>query len=303
MKHYFIINEAAGDGSAKNKFVPSIEKIMNKHGLEYEIYNTIDARQTSEYVSQLVEKGDEVRFYAVGGDGTASDVLQGLVGHSNAQLAVVPFGSGNDFVRNFTNKENCRDLEKYINGYTRPVDVLKYNDTYSLNMINIGIDCDIVAEASAIKSSIIKGSMTYIAGIIKVLPKHKYYRMRYRLDGVEHEEELMLAAFGNGRFCGGGFKSCPEAAIDDGIMDICLVKPVRGLKMLKILLEYKNGTYLQDKMADSFITYIRCQEFWLKPCEPVRVCVDGEVSYFDESTVSVVRNAINLVIPEGCEFI
>ncbi len=303
MKYYFVINPAAGSGSASTELVPKIEKAFSGSGMDYEIHITGSKEDARSFVLSRAQEGKECRFYACGGDGTINDVACAMVGFPNAQLGVIPCGSGNDFVRNFTGRENFLDIGRQINAHCIRIDLIKYNDTYSVNMLNIGMDCDIVAEVNSMEAGMLKGPAAYLLGALKVLPKHKYYRMNYELDGVSHEKTLMLAAVGNGGFCGGGFHSCPTSSLSDGLMDVCIVSPIHGLKLLQMLAEYKNGKHLEDPDAEKYVDYFRCSSFTLTPLEPVRVSVDGEVSYFESCTFENCRQAITLAIPEGSEVI
>ncbi len=303
MKHVFVINPAAGSGAALRDVLPAIHKALTGFQDDYEIHRTLSEQETILYCRQKCAFEGDVRFYACGGDGTVNNVLSGIQGSGNAQLAIVPCGTGNDFVRNFTNRENFLDIEKQIRGSVMPIDVLKWQGGYALNMFNIGVDCDVVAEAAAMKSEKLKGTAAYLAAAFKVLRRGKTYRMAYTLeDGEETEGEFMLAAIANGHFCGGGFKSCPDAMLDDGLMDVCVVRPVKGIKLPILLAKYRSGTHLKDREADRYIQYMRCRRFGLRALEPVRISVDGEVTDFKDTTFEILPSAVNLVIPEGSGF-
>ena len=302
MKHVFVVNPAAGNGAGLREILPAIHKALTGFEDDYEIHRTMSEQETILYCRQKCAFEGEVRFYACGGDGTINNVLSGIMGHDNAQLAIVPCGTGNDFVRNFTGRDNFLNIEKQIHGTVMPIDVLKWQGGYALNMFNIGVDCDVVAEAAAMKSDKLKGTAAYLAAAFKVLRKGKTYRMAYTIeDGEEVESELMLAAIANGHFCGGGFKSCPEAKLDDGNMDVCVVRPVKGLKLPVLLAKYRAGSHLSDKDANKYITYIHCKKFRLRALEPVRISVDGEVLDFTDTEFEILPASLKLVIPEGSQ--
>lgn len=304
MKHIFIVNPAAGVGESEKLYLPNIIQFLKDTGVEYEIHRTLNKQEVGTWIKQRVQLGDPVRFYAIGGDGTICDVVNGVVGHPNAEVAVIPCGSGNDFVKNFTNIDNFLSLDRQIEGKAVPIDLLKYNDSYSINMLNIGADCDVVVASDEIRRSRkIGGAASYALGALKILPKHPTYKMVYTLDGKEYEEDIMLIAIGNGKFCGGGFKSCPTGNLHDGLMDIGIVKPVVGPLLFPLLWKYHQGTHLTDKRAEKYITYFQAEKFDLRPIDPCVVSVDGEVFQFEPTHFEVVRNAINFVIPQGSEMI
>lgn len=302
MKHIFILNPVAGNGYAEKNLLPQIIAYLKTTDLDYEIHRSLNKEEIGTYVRQRAAAGDAVRFYAIGGDGTLCDVVNGAIGFDNAEVAVVPCGTGNDFVRNFTGKENFLNIEKQLAGRVEAIDVIKTNDTYSINMLNIGADCEVVARAGQIKSK--SGSWSYIRGALEILPKGPRYRMAYTdADGEEKEEDILLVAIANGHFCGGGFKSSPKASLNDGNLDILLARPVKGLKLMKLLAKYRMGTHLDDPSAKDIITHIKTKSFKLRAIDKVSVSVDGEVSPFTEAEISVVPKAINFVIPEGSEML
>ncbi len=302
MKHVFVINPAAGGGKAESGLIPLIKKEAGLLGGDYEIHRTIAAGETASYVRRKAASGGQIRFYACGGDGTVKDVAEGAIGFENAEVAVIPCGTGNDFVRNFTNTKYFLDLQRQIRGEAMPCDAIRAGEEYCVNMFNIGVDCDVAAEAASLKSRI-GGSAAYIAGAFKVLSHARSYPMRFSIDGGEPQEgEFFLAAVANGHFCGGGFKSCPGASLSDGLMDVCIVRPVKGLTMFRLLAKYRTGTHLSDKDAEKYITYVRCRKFELQPlAEGVRVSKDGEVVPFAGAVFESVPGALRIVVPQGCE--
>lgn len=304
MKHIFIVNPAAGVGQSEKVHLPKIIQYLKEAGVEYEIHRTLNKQEVSTWIRQRVEVGDPVRFYAIGGDGTLCDVINACACHVNAEVAVLPCGSGNDFVKNFTNKKNFLNLEKQVRGKAVPIDAIKYNDNFSINMLNIGADCDVVVKSDKLQEEgKAQGALSYIIGALDVLPKNPKYKLAYKIDGVEYEEDLMLVAVANGKFCGGGFKSCPTASLTDGLMDIGIVRPCTGLKLIQMLAKYRQGTHLQDKDADKIVKYFQASEFDLRPIDDCVVSVDGEVYDFEPTHFEVVKNAVNFVIPEGSEII
>ncbi|MCR5010698.1 MAG: YegS/Rv2252/BmrU family lipid kinase [Clostridia bacterium] len=302
MKHIFILNPVAGNGYAEKNLLPQIVSYLKTTDLDYEIHRSLNKEEIGTYVKQRASSGDAVRFYAIGGDGTLCDVVNGAIGFANAEVAVVPCGTGNDFVRNFSGKENFLDISKQLTGKVVPIDVIKCGDNYSINMLNIGADCEVVVRAGQIKSK--SGSWSYIRGALEILPKGPRYRMAFTDEnGAEREEDILLCAIANGHFCGGGFKSSPKASLTDGNLDILVARPVKGLKLIKLLAKYHAGTHLDDPSAADVITHIKAKSFKLRAIDKVSVSIDGEVWPFTEAEISVVPGAINFVIPEGSEML
>ena len=300
MKHIFVVNPVSGNGKGAEKILAPLLDYLKKSDLEYEVHRSLNKEEIGSYVKQRAQDGQPVRFYAVGGDGTLCDVMNGAIGFENAEVGTIPCGTGNDFVRNFTNKENFLDFEKLIAGTAMSIDVLRYGKSYAINMLNVGADCDVVAKAAKYKKG--SGASSYSRAALDILPKGPKYRMIYTDEnGEEHEEDLLLCAIANGHYCGGGFKSCPRAKLDDGLLDVVISRPVTGLKMMKLLYKYRQGTHMDNDGGGGVLQYMQMKEFKLSSMEPVNISVDGEVESFVRAEVSIVPKAIKFVVPQGSE--
>jgi len=301
MKHIFIINPAAGTGMSESSILPQLIKFIKEHGADFEIHRSLNKQEIGTYVRARASAGVPVRFYAVGGDGTICDVVNGMAEYGNAELAVIPCGSGNDFVRNFSHKENFLNIQNLVDGEIEHIDVIKYNDSYCMNMYNVGTDCDINAYSTELRAQgKYKGAMSYAVAAVKVLPKHKTYDLEYTDEnGEHHREEVLLACVGNGKYCGGGFKPCPKASLVDGLLDVGIVRPLEGAKLMKMLLKYHQGTHIKGKDAEKYIRYMQMRDFRLIPHTEVNMCVDGETEKFVETYFKVIPRAIKFVVPKG----
>lgn len=301
MKHLFLVNPAAGSGRAEKDLAPRIRQACIDAEADFEIHLTESADEIVEYTMRQAESGAHIRFYACGGDGTLNNVLNGIVGHPNAELAFVPCGTGNDFSRNFENEACFSDIPKQLEGQAVAIDAIRTGDTYAVNMVNIGVDCDVVAEVKHLKKHpLLKGSLAYGAGVVKVLSRGKTYRMLLELDdGTVIDEELFLAGIANGSYCGGGFRSAPHASVSDGKIDVCVVRPVKGLKIVKMLVGYRKGTHLDDPRFAPYIIYKKCNRLSIEACEPMNVSVDGEITSFERMTFEIVPGAVNFSVPKG----
>ena len=116
-------------------------------------------------------------------------------------------------------------------------------------------------------------------------------------------EKFMLVAMGNGKFCGGGFKSCPNAKINDGLLDVACIRAVQGWKLAPLLLKYHQGTYINDEAAKPYYEYVQTPEFWLRPISEATISVDGEVEQCPELHVKVLPHAIKFVVPKGSKLL
>ena len=310
--YYFLVNPASRSGKGLTLWENTICKALDKRKIPHTVRLSARPGDIEAWTRELTEKATSeapVRIVLMGGDGTINDVVNGIMGFPNAQLAVIPCGSGNDFVKNFSNRKNFLDIEKQANGNPVDIDVIKMTTTdgnvnYAINMLNIGADCDIVVESQEMKRlPFVSGAGAYALAAVKIVPQNRLYRMRYEKDGQPFEEDVMLCAVANGQWCGGGFHNCPRASLDDGLMDVAIVYSCTGPILVKMLLKYHQGTHLEDKRADRYIKYFQVPSFRLAPVADVNVSIDGECSLFNETLFEVMPKAIKFAIPDGSEMV
>ena len=157
MIYHFVLNPMSGKNLKKatksvKEMTDKIRSACQKRQLSYRIYYTTSVGDATEYVRSMVNSTqDKQRFICVGGDGTINEIINSAPCSPNVEFGVIPCGSGNDFVRNFTNKELFLSIDEQLDGKIVSLDLIKYNDAYSVNMINIGFDCAVVKEAARIK--------------------------------------------------------------------------------------------------------------------------------------------------------
>ena len=307
MIYHFVLNPMSGKNLRKAKksvkdMTDKIRTACQKRQLSYRIYYTTDVGDATEYVRSMVKSTeDKQRFICVGGDGTINEIINSAPSSPNVEFGVIPHGSGNDFVRNFSNKELFSNIDAQIDGAPISLDLIKCNDWYCANMINIGFDCSVVKEASRLKKmKLVTPGFSYIAGVIVALFKRYGTKMKLEFDdGEVIDSELLLTAIGNGRYCGGGFNSVPNALLDDGLIDLAIIKKVSRLTFIGLVGSYKKGTYLTNKKALKYIEYKSVPHFKMEFDSPIPICIDGEIKGAKTLDFSVVKNAFNFVIPKG----
>ena len=305
MKHIFILNPVAGTGKAEKRILPRIIEAVGQDGVDYEIHRTINVGDAKKYVRKRCESyGDRIlRFYAVGGDGTLNEVANGAYGFPNAEIGFIPAGTGNDFSRIFTNPKFFLDIKKQIKGSSMSIDLIKYDDSFIVNMLNIGLDCSVVKEMDMIKRRFhIGGPLAYMAGVGVVFASNRGFPLKVILDsGKTFEGEFTLVAVGNGAYCGGGFKGVPKAEIDDGLMDVSLIYKVNRRTFAALIGKYRKGTHLTSPLAKNRIKYVKSRSLTVEPADGMDICVDGEVYSSGKLELSIAPSAIEFSIPLGCE--
>ena len=300
MKYIFIINPSAGQGKAI-KLIPKIEEAMKDTDLIYSIYTTTAGGDAERFVKKTCETGENVRFYVCGGDGSLHEAVNGARGFSNAEIGILPVGTGNDFVRNFGRQKDFLDISAQVNGESIDSDVIEINGRYTVNMANIGFDCEVVAKAMEWKKKpLVKGPFAYVMGIMSMLVKPIGKWMSFRwADGTKLTGRFLLCTLANGRFCGGGFCSSPMATVEDGLMDVGIVSMISRRKFIGILPKYKTGEYLDTKLGMQKVIYERMSSLEIAVPEPIHISIDGEISEFTYLRAEIVPKAFRFILPAG----
>ncbi len=307
MKTVFIVNPNAGQGKDNEKYLRSIQEVSKKLKKEIEIYHTKSPQDASVFVKNYCARYGAARFLACGGDGTLSEVINGAITCEDAEVGVIPIGTGNDFCRNFPDAD-FMNLAAQLSGESVPCDVIEYKTEvngvqrvgYCVNMFNIGFDCNVADKTASIKQKpFISGSVAYFLSILLNLIKKKGANLEIEIDGKSvHSGPLLLTALANGSYCGGGVNSNPMAQVDDGYINLNLVKNVSRRKFLSLLPFYMNGTYLARNGIEKIISTHQCRTVRIKPLTGnMRLCVDGEIEDAGITEFEILHHAIRFVVP------
>ena len=285
-----ILNPLAGKGTAKR---------VRKHIKETdETYMSVSPVETSEFIRQSCEVEPDTCFTVYGGDGTVHRAVNAVMESGcadEAMLKIVPIGSGNDFVRSFDDMP-----DEFVS------DIMKFNDKYAANIVNMGFDCGVVKRADKLKKMpLVSGPMAYILGVVGELlhkkPMHAKITFTYE-DGTieEMEDDFLLVAIGNGRWYGGGFKAVPGAKLDSGTLDVTFIKNISALKFIKLVGAFKKGKHIKDpdngivkKGTEKFLFYKRCIGVKVEGCE--LISADGELYEDTVADVKVLPKAISII--------
>lgn len=283
-----VLNPMAGKGQAAK-----IKESLNSDDC---VYMSNSADEASEFIKKTCQENPDTCFTVYGGDGTVFKAVNALMesGHNDtASLKIVPVGSGNDFVKSFDG-----EFGEYS------VDVMRVNDKFAVNVINMGFDCGVVERTLKIKKMpLVSGKMSYILGVVGELvgkkPLNIKITLTYENDETEElEGEYLLAAIANAKWYGGGFKVAPIAEVNDGLVDVVLVKNVSRSTFVKIVGDFKSGKLVDEKgcpveKVKDILRYERCKAVKIEGC--TAFCADGEI--FKESVVdvSVIPKALNYI--------
>lgn len=303
MRNIFIINPAAGKGCDLDKLEARIKAKASELGESAEIYYSKSVGDAEVFVRDTcaVSAEEKLRFYACGGDGTVNEVFNGAAGFKFAEIGIIPIGTGNDFIRNFGEKEWFLDIEAQLRGDAIDLDCMKLGDRYAVNLVNLGFDCAVVETVANIKRKAwISSKMAYIAGVLIEFLRMPGAKIKsLTVDGKKIEKnDLQLCAFANGSFYGGGFHCAPLAEINDGIMDICIVNRVSRIQFATMISKYKKGTYLESKRIMKLAEYHKCKTACIEFEGETAFCIDGEIHRGFGLDIELVPSAFRLILPK-----
>lgn len=276
MKYIFIINAIAGRGRYK-KILPNIERICKERNIEYEIRYISEEKDGSQIASEY--KDEENVIYVVGGDGTITKSIAGIVGTKN-KLGVIPSGSGND---------TYRTIKMLPKGETK-IDLAKINDTYFINVACTGVDAEVANNLDKLKETKIPTSQLYNASIIYTFVKFKHKRMKLHTSIKDIDSKYTILSICNGAYYGGGFNIAPKAELTDGLLDIYYGEKMSKIKMIPLLLKMKKGKHEGKRKIHKF----RTDHVEINFEEEITFNVDGEKVTNNHFTIDILPKVLNV---------
>lgn len=304
MKHIFIINPVAGNGKYQIEFEKLIQSYFKGEKNLYEIYITKGKGDSKVYVEKKCKENIPYIFYACGGDGTVHEVINVACRYKHVSVGIIPCGSGNDFVKNFTNNNNFFDIDSQVNGSTEPIDLIKIKDEYVVSVCNIGLDADAAFNMHKFKKiPFISGSACYYLSVLYCLVKKLGKKLEIQFDdGQVIKDNFLLSVVANGSYYGGGYKCAPYASVNDGLLDVCLIKKISRFKILNLIDKYKIGEHLVNENIKKICTYKKCKGVTIKSNVPINLCVDGESYVYDKVELEIAEGVVNFNIPKNTQF-
>ena len=301
MKHLFVINPAAGKYDHTGEFTQKIRTVCDRAGVDYEILVSRAPGDCTKIVQTAAAGGDELRVYACGGDGTLNEIVNGAVGHPNVAVTHYPGGSGNDFIKIFSEPAAFTELERLLDAEESSFDLIRcQDDHYSLNVCSMGFDARIGTEIGKYKRlPLVSGSGAYILSTAINLVKGVHEHYVVRIDGEVFDGRQTLICIANGRWYGGGFNPVPCSEPDDGLLDVLLVKSVSRATVANVIGKYKAGHFDQ---LPKIIRHFTCKRVEITCDRKSEINLDGELLMAREAKFEVVPQAIRFFYPRGLTY-
>ena len=302
MKHIFIINPAAGKENAFETIRARL--LAGEFGAEYDLYRTQCPGDATSFIRAYCEAHPEedVRFYACGGDGTLNEVVDGAAGFPNASVGCYPCGSGNDFVKYYGGAEPFLDLAAQAAATERRIDLIRVGNRYAINAAHFGFDsCVAKTMENVRRKKIIGGKHAYTTGVLVGLLKGMKNDCKVTVDGelLNPSGKLLLCTVCNGQYVGGSYRCAPRSRNDDGLLEVCLVKPVSRVRFVSLVKYYTAGTHLDNPKFEKILTYRRGREIEVEAPEGFVYSFDGELITQNHFTIEVAPGALRFAVPKG----
>ncbi len=284
----FILNPVAGSGYAVET-MSRLESVLREQNLPYRVFRTERPGHAGELARALAADPEVQAVVSVGGDGTSFEVAGGMAG-SACPLGIIPAGTGNDFIKSAgIPKDPLAALEVFLRRRASPVDLGILNSRCFLNVCGTGFDVTVLDWAESLKSRF-RGLTPYFLGLLKAIVHYRPVHLRVEADGLREEGDYLICSVANGRFIGGGIPICPAAEVDDGLLDLVLVRNVP---------RYRIPLYLPGLMMGKILSFRIARHLRVRSVsfsgQGLRVNADGEILSLDRVDFSVRPLAVNLI--------
>jgi diacylglycerol kinase (ATP) len=289
------VNPAAEGGSVGRRW-PKLASRAATLGLSGEAFLSERPGQLGELASWVADEGASL-IVAVGGDGTVNEVVQGLVAREGVELAVIPRGTGWDFVRTYGIPRRLDDaIAVAREGRARQIDLgkatFREGQAYFANIASAGMSGAIAKRANE-TSKVLGGKASYLWATLTVFARWRNDHVLVTVDGERREGRMHDVVVANGRYFGGGMMICPEAAPDDGIFDVLMIGDLTKRDLLFTLPKTYKGRHLPHPKAE----LLRGRVVEVDAPQPLPVELDGEQPGTTPVRFEVVPMALRLRVP------
>jgi diacylglycerol kinase (ATP) len=293
-----IVNPAAGGGRCPRLVGPALEK-LRAAGLKLDVKETAAVGDATRIARDAYKRGYR-KFIAVGGDGTSYEIVNGLfpqaLNEHPPTLGFLPLGTGNSFLRDFTDRGVDGAMEALLAQRTQPCDVLRMahraGAIHYINLLSVGFAADVNMTRSRTFSG--WGELGYFLSIFLRLARLDRRPFPLKAEGMTEidRRRCLFLTFNNSKFTGGTMMIAPNAKIDDGLIEFVRWGPIGRLGLIRNLSTLYDGTHVNHPLAER--KAVKQIEFQLE--QPVDVMVDGEALTLHLEKLDVLPSALRVVV-------
>lgn len=300
MKTELIINLTAGGGKPR-PHLKTIFKYLKENEFNFKASYTSHHGDAVELAQKAADKGMDL-IVSIGGDGTVNEIVNGIMKSKNdPSLGIIPLGWANDFIKSTDIPSDiigaCKIL---IKGKTKKIDIGVVNSQiYFANVCGVGFDAEVALLANQMKDKhpnlrILSAFVYVFATVKKLLSPFNYHNVKIKFDGQEIHSKILFIAISNGKIYGGKFNITPEAILDDGLLEICLVEEMGRFKYLSIIPKVFKGTHASIKG----ISFYKAKEVVIESSETILAQVSGEVIEGQKKfTITLLPKSLKVIVP------
>ncbi|MGI5840406.1 MAG: diacylglycerol/lipid kinase family protein [bacterium] len=228
---------------------------------------------------------------SIGGDGTVHEIVNGIAGKP-VRLVIVPAGTGNDLARILAvPPQPAAALRLMRSGHPREIDLGRVDGVWFMNVSGVGFDAEVVSDVNS--GCRFPGGSAYILSVLKTLFRYRPAAAEITVDGVTHFSRIYIASVANGQYYGGGMRIAPQAALDDGMFDVCVVRDLGKIGFLRAFPTVFKGEHTNHPA----VSFYRGREVRITTAAPLTVQADGEVVGRTPVTFTLVPRSLTVLVP------
>ena len=288
--HWTIIaNPVSGRGRAR-RTGERVADLLHERGVYVDLMMSGAPGDCERLAREALARGVR-QVAACGGDGTVHEVVNGLA-NSDAVLGVVPCGRGNDLARALGLSSDVEDVvNTLVHGVDRAIDLGKVGDRFFATVASLGFDTA-VAQRARSRPSRLGGTASYCLAVLRTLSGYRSPFVRLRGDFGVFEGRILLAATANAPFYGSGIKIAPDAIVDDGVLDVCIVADVSRWTVLRMFLRAYSGAHV----GHSAVRVVQTRTLQIESDDPLWIFADGEPMCEVPAMIEVVPGALKVKV-------
>lgn len=297
-RFFAIVNPAAGGGKSAKLAGAALARLRN-NGLKVDVIASSAPGHAGELAREAYVQGYR-NFLAVGGDGTAHEIINGIFSqHANPErisLGFLPLGTGNSFLRDFTDKGADDSIRALLARRKRPVDLIRLThatgEVYSFNILSIGFTADVGAITNRVFKPL--GHLGYLLGVfVRIIQlRRRAFNLRCDDETVWDDRRSLFLTFNNSKYTGGTMLIAPQADPSDGFIEFVRWGPISRLGLLRMLPRLYDGTHIEHPLASR--KSVQHVEFDIPL--PVDVLVDGEILSLKCKELDIIPSALDVFI-------